>query len=208
MGWKKWGAALLLCVTLTGCGAGGDSVPEAQEQEQQEQKTAGERESGGESAESGAQEREQSGESISAADDQEEDGGMNGDYSVYFQDIQLTESYKGTEDSNPLMTQRFGADPYAMEYDGRVYFYMTADALEYEGEDVRENTYSTIHSINVISTADMVNFTDHGSIEAAGSQGAAKWASNSWAPAAPGKTLMVRTNFSCISRTVAAVSAC
>lgn len=29
----------------------------------------------------------------------------------------------------------------------------------------------------------MVNFTDHGSIAAAGKNGAAKWASNSWVPA-------------------------
>lgn len=133
---------------------------------------------------------------------------MNVDYAAYFENIELTESYKGLEDTNPLMTQRFGADPYAMEYKGRVYFYMTADAFEYEGGEVRENTYSKIHQINVISTADMVNFTDHGSIEAAGSQGAAKWASNSWAPAAAWKEINGQDKFFCILRMGAAVSAC
>ena len=36
--------------------------------------------------------------------------------------------------NNPVMTGHFGADPYAMEYDGRVYFYMTADKYEYDAE--------------------------------------------------------------------------
>ncbi len=108
----------------------------------------------------------------------------------YFERMQLTESYKKTMQTNPLMTQRFGADPYAMVYGDRVYFYMTADALEYDAEgNVIDNTYSKIKSINVISTDDMVNFTDHGAIKAAGWDGAATWANNSWAPAAAWKEI-------------------
>lgn len=120
----------------------------------------------------------------------------NKQYAALFEGLELTKGYKGLDNANPLMTQRFGADPYAMVYDGRVYFYMTADAFEYDAEgNVVENTYSKIHSINVISTADMVNFTDHGSINAASSQGSAKWANNSWAPAAAWKEIDGKPKF-------------
>ena len=114
-----------------------------------------------------------------------------------FEGMELTESYKGLEDTNPLMTQRFGADPYAMVYDGRVYFYMTADAFVYDGAagKLAENTYGRIRSINVISTSDMVNFTDHGAIQAAGEKGAAAWAKNSWAPAAVWKEIDGKPRF-------------
>lgn len=118
------------------------------------------------------------------------------DYGTLFDGLQLTKSYKQLDETNPLMTQRFGADPYAMVYGDRVYFYMTADAFEYDAEgNIVENTYSKIHSINVISTADMVNFTDHGSIQAASSAGAATWAHNSWAPAAAWKEIDGKPKF-------------
>ncbi len=114
----------------------------------------------------------------------------------YFEKMILTEGYKKAAQTNPLMTQRFGADPYAMVYGDRVYFYMTADAPEYdEAGNVVENTYSKIQSINVISTEDMVNFTDHGSIAAAGKDGAATWANNSWAPAAAWKEINGEVKF-------------
>ena len=121
---------------------------------------------------------------------------QSNDYSTLFDDLQLTKSYKGLDETNPLMTQRFGADPYAMVYGDRVYFYMTADAFEYDAEgNIVENTYGKIHSINVISTADMVNFTDHGSIQAASATGAATWARNSWAPAAAWKEIDGKPKF-------------
>ena len=114
----------------------------------------------------------------------------------YFEGLKLSESYKGLGDSNPLMTQRFGADPYALVYDDRVYIYMTADAFEYNvNKEVTENTYGKINQINVISTDDMVNFTDHGSIQAASRHGAAKWARNSWAPAAAWKEIDGKPKF-------------
>lgn len=114
----------------------------------------------------------------------------------YFEKMILTEGYKKAAQTNPLMTQRFGADPYAMVYEDRVYFYMTADAPEYdEAGNITENTYSKIRSINVISTEDMVNFTDHGSIAAAGKDGAATWANNSWAPAAAWKEIDGQVKF-------------
>lgn len=187
MGWKKRWMLLLLCLLLTGCG--GQDVPTDAEEDRETNQV--------QMPESSSEEENHSGEA--STDDrmniQEGDEMMGTDYAAYFQDMKFTDSYKGLEDTNPLMTQRFGADPYAMEYNGRVYFYMTADVFEYEGKEVRENTYSKIHQINVISTADMVNFTDHGSIEAGGRQGAAKWANNSWAPAAAWKNIDGKDKF-------------
>ena len=39
----------------------------------------------------------------------------------------LLQSYKKEGENNPLYTQRFGADPGVMEYNGRLYVYMTDD---------------------------------------------------------------------------------
>lgn len=110
--------------------------------------------------------------------------------------IELTKSFKGLDHANPIITQRFGADPYAMVYGDRVYFYMTGDSFEYDKDgNVTENTYSKINKINIVSTADMINFTDHGSVTAAGNSGSAKWAHNSWAPAAAWKEIDGETKF-------------
>ena len=49
--------------------------------------------------------------------------------------------------------------------------------------------------INVMSSADLVNWSDHGSINVAGSNGIAKWASNSWAPTAAHKTINGKEKF-------------
>ena len=48
--------------------------------------------------------------------------------------VALQKSYKKAGENNPLYTQRFGADPGVMEYNGRLYVYMTDDLLEYDGE--------------------------------------------------------------------------
>ena len=88
------------------------------------------------------------------------------------------------------MTQRFGADPYALVYEGRVYLYMTGDTfIRDENGEVMENVYSQIDRINVISSEDLVNWTDHGTVYAAGANGAAPWGKNSWAPAAACKEI-------------------
>ncbi|HKM35622.1 MAG TPA: glycoside hydrolase family 43 protein [Lachnospiraceae bacterium] len=121
---------------------------------------------------------------------------MNANYTKLFEKLEMTESFKGLDHTNPCMTQRFGADPYALVYGDRVYFYMTGDSFEYDATgNVTENTYSKINTIQVISTNDMVNFTDHGSIKAASGLGCAKWASNSWAPAAAWKEIDGKPQF-------------
>lgn len=88
------------------------------------------------------------------------------------------------------MSHKFGADPYALVYEDRVYLYMTNDILEYDANgNVKENSYGKINKISVISSDDLVNWTDHGEIFVAGSQGAAKWATQSWAPAIAHKVI-------------------
>lgn len=100
-----------------------------------------------------------------------------------------------TSVGNPIMTSRLTADPYAMEYNGRIYIYGTNDSQQYEKTPDADNNYSKINTLNCYSSDDMVNWTDHGAIPVAGSKGAAKWASNSWAPAACHKTINGKEKF-------------
>lgn len=117
-------------------------------------------------------------------------------YSMLFNSFEKNESYKTLMYNNPLITQEFGADPYALVYDDTLYIYMTQDALEYELDGtVKDNTYSKIKTIRCISTKDMVNWTDNGEIKVAGSNGAAKWAKNSWAPAVVWKNVDGKDQF-------------
>ncbi len=110
--------------------------------------------------------------------------------------VTLQKSYKKADEFNPLYTQRFGADPGVMEYNGRLYVYMTDDIVEYDTDGkVKENSYSQIRTINCISSDDLVNWTDHGKILVAGAAGAAKWAQNSWAPCAAHKTIDGKEKF-------------
>ncbi|MDQ0253231.1 arabinoxylan arabinofuranohydrolase [Evansella vedderi] len=91
---------------------------------------------------------------------------------------------------NPLVSHKFGADPFALVFEDRVYIYATNDVLEYdEHNNVIDNTYGNINKLSVISSDDLVNWTDHGVINVAGPDGAAKWATQSWAPAAAHKVI-------------------
>ncbi len=113
-----------------------------------------------------------------------------------FSGITPTKSYKKDGENNPLYTQRFGADPGVMEYNGRIYVYMTNDIFEYDANgNLVDNTYGKINQINCISSDDLVNWTDHGIINVAGSNGAATWANNSWAPCAAHKTINGKEKF-------------
>ncbi len=111
-------------------------------------------------------------------------------------DNNLVKSFKPAGDHNPIMTQRFGADPFAMIYKDRVYMYMTCDILTYdESGKLTENNYSKINTISVASSSDLVNWTDHGVVYAAGKDGLATWGGNSWAPAACWKTINGKDKF-------------
>ena len=111
-----------------------------------------------------------------------------------FTNVNLARTYKKVGDANPCITQKFNADPCAMEYNGRVYVYATNDGT-LAGNNGAKNDYSQINQINVMSSSDMVNWTDHGSINVAGGAGAAKWARNSWAPTACHKKINGKEKF-------------
>ncbi|MGF7142125.1 arabinoxylan arabinofuranohydrolase [Anaerotaenia torta] len=121
---------------------------------------------------------------------------LEDEWMICFDNLTLTPALKNYGFKNPLMTQRLGADPYAMVYNDRVYLYMTGDTVEYDGDGkVKPNSYSRINTLNVISSPDLVNWTDHGAIKAAGPNGAAKWGNNSWAPAAAHKVIDGKDKF-------------
>ena len=115
------------------------------------------------------------------------------DFEAMFKGVKNIIPDKGMNDTNPIMTQKYGADPYAMVYGDTVYFYMTADAYEYDAAgNIIENSYQKIKSLNVVSTKDMINFEDHGEVQVTKS---AKWANNSWAPAAAWKNIDGKDKF-------------
>lgn len=115
------------------------------------------------------------------------------DFEAMFKGVKNIIPSKGLSDTNPIMTQKYGADPYAMVYGDTVYFYMTADAYEYDAAgNIIENSYQKIKSLNVVSTKDMINFEDHGEVQVTKS---AKWANNSWAPAAAWKNIDGKDKF-------------
>lgn len=109
--------------------------------------------------------------------------------------ITIKPFYKSANDNNPIVTQRYSADPGVMVYDDTVYVYTTNDVYEYKNGELVENTYATINTLNCFSSKDMVNWTDHGVIQVAGKDGAAKWAKNSWAPAAAHKKINGKDKF-------------
>ncbi|MEV6366934.1 family 43 glycosylhydrolase [Micromonospora musae] len=87
---------------------------------------------------------------------------------------------------NPLIGHKFGADGFGFVHDGRVYLYLTNDTQGYApnpstGVSPSIN-YGDINQITVISSADLVNWTDHGEIQVAGPNGVAPFTGNSWAP--------------------------
>lgn len=87
---------------------------------------------------------------------------------------------KEFENSNPLISNVFCADPTSVEYDGRLYIYGTCDQQQFDavGADGK-NTYEKIKSIVMLSTDDMVNYTYHGRIEVGE---ICPWIIASWAP--------------------------
>ncbi len=118
------------------------------------------------------------------------------DLAKLFEGIQLATSYKDFNNHNPIMTHRFGADPYALVYEDRVYVYSTHDIIHRDSNGmIMENDYSQIRTLNRLSSEDLVNWTDHGVIEVAGPSGKAQWADKSWAPAAIYKNIDGKDRF-------------
>lgn len=96
--------------------------------------------------------------------------------------LELTKSFSekdGKLVNNPLITQAFMADPAAIEADGRLYVYGTADKMESDVKGrIKENAYKT-SEIYCISSSDLVNWRDEGKIDV---KKTASWADHSWAP--------------------------
>lgn len=104
--------------------------------------------------------------------------------------------------NNPLMDYKLGADPYAITYNGKVYVYLSSDEYEYNTDGtIKSNSFSKLNKVFVLSSSDMVNWTDEGAIPVAGAyglndgKGIAKWASNSWAPATTHKVIDGKDKF-------------
>ncbi|GAA3037622.1 family 43 glycosylhydrolase [Microbacterium dextranolyticum] len=87
---------------------------------------------------------------------------------------------------NPLIGHKFGADGFGYAENGRVYMFMTNDTQGYAPDPVTgvspQINYGSINQITLISSEDLVNWTDHGEIQVAGSAGVAPFTNNSWAP--------------------------
>ncbi len=117
-----------------------------------------------------------------------------------FKGVSINDSWKKDGENNVLWTQRFGADPGFMVYKDRLYVFTTNDAVEYNANgEIQVNTYNS-GTINCFSSADLVNWTDHGAIPVAGrngrtENGAAKWATYAWAPDAAWKTINGKDKF-------------
>lgn len=78
----------------------------------------------------------------------------------------------------PIFTQRYTADPYGIEYNGRLYLYCSADFLKMGAGGPEPGYY--MKSITCISTDDMKNWTDHGEVFDVKDS---KWGAHlSWAP--------------------------
>lgn len=91
-------------------------------------------------------------------------------------------SYKGMDANNPILANSFASDPTAIEYNGRVYVYMSNDSQEHAGQgDEGDNKYGYITSVHIISSDDMVNWTDHGTFDIAGKEGVNSYTSCCWA---------------------------
>jgi len=113
-----------------------------------------------------------------------------------FNGIRTARTYKDIKNHNPISTLKYSADPGVMVYNGRVYVYATNDGYVGQlGSNPETNGYGQINTINVMSSDDLVNWIDHGSIPAAGRNGAAKWANNSWAPCAAHKKINGKEKF-------------
>lgn len=95
-------------------------------------------------------------------------------------ELSVKRSFKSAKSTNPLVDHLFCADPTTVEHAGRLYVYGTNDHQEYEhnGRGAK-NTYGSIKSLVVLSTADMVNWTVHAALDV---QAVAPWIYAAWAP--------------------------
>jgi arabinoxylan arabinofuranohydrolase len=119
---------------------------------------------------------------------------------AHFSGLTLGTPLKAFGNHNPLITHNFGADPWAMPYNGRVYMYLTGDALQYDDNGgLLVAAYGKIRNLHLLSSADLVNWQDHGAVTVTGPDGLCPWANggngNFWAPCAAYKTIGGKDRF-------------
>lgn len=91
----------------------------------------------------------------------------------------LAHEFKRTSEGNPISGSVFCADPTALEYNGRLYVYGTNDHQQFiKNGKTGDNGYGDIKSLVVFSTADMVNWTFHGTIDV--QKLCSTWTGNPW----------------------------
>lgn len=91
----------------------------------------------------------------------------------------LATGFKSGSNGNPISPVVFCADPTALEYNGRLYVYGTNDHQEFLANGKKgDNSYGNIKSIVIFSTADMVNWTFHGTIDT--QKICSSWVKNPW----------------------------
>lgn len=73
---------------------------------------------------------------------------------------------------NPVISQRYTADPTGLEYDGRLYLWTS--------HDIHEQKRYWMNDITCVSTDDMQNYTDHGEVFKAPDD--MPWVTQAWAP--------------------------
>lgn len=82
-----------------------------------------------------------------------------------FKEITLSKSYKELDYHNPCIANKFIAEPGVMEYNNRIYVYGTDDGpISSAGT---QKDYQKIFDISIMSSSDLVNWSDHGSIRVA-----------------------------------------
>ncbi len=115
------------------------------------------------------------------------------------QKLMAEKAFKMPGENNPVIAHKYGADPAILVYDDTLYLYTTNDMQQFEFTKGKvDNGYNKINTLNVFSTKDLVNWTDCGEIKVAGKgngEGAAKWATNSWAPAVAHKKINGKEKF-------------
>ena len=77
---------------------------------------------------------------------------------------------------NPIIQTYFTADPAPMVYNGKVYLYTTHD------EDITVRNFFTMHNWRCYSSADMVNWTDHGIVASLKDFAWSDKTNGAWAP--------------------------
>ncbi|HIZ56214.1 MAG TPA: family 43 glycosylhydrolase [Firmicutes bacterium] len=164
-------ASVLMITSLAACGGSGEESSTADNSsESSAEESSGESSAEDSSSESSAEE--------SSGEESPTMSTINALSERVSVTAELGKAPKELDQMNPLISQRYSADPTSVEYNGRVYVYSTNDDQQYlTGSD--ENTYRDINTLNVFSSDDMVNWIDHGYIDV---KAASPRITTSWAP--------------------------